>query len=197
MNKIKIAYPIIVEGRYDKIHLDSILDAKIFVCDGFSIFKRGEKAALFRRLAQKGKIIVLTDPDSGGKVIRGHLSSVLPKEAVIHLYVPAVAGKEKRKEKASKAGFLGVEGIDAEKIRAIFAPFSAEAVENASAIDIAPVTKTELYFDGLSGGEGAKEKRRALCVALELPPDLSASALVEAINLLSLGDVYRAWIRGI
>ena len=175
---------IVVEGKYDKIRLSSVIDAYIVVCDGFGIFKQAEKAALLRRLAKERGLIVLTDPDSGGGVIRSHLRSVLGKEGVIHLYVPAIEGKEKRKTQTSKEGLLGVEGIDNEKLRELFLPFSAEGEgRNAE-----PMTKVDFYDLGLSGGGDSAKKREELCRRLDLPPSLSANALLEAINLLSLKE---------
>ncbi len=190
MKKLPIPYPIIVEGKYDKIRLASLIDAPIFPCDGFGVFRKEEKIALFRRLCAKGKVIVLTDADGGGKVIRAHLRSVLPKESVIHLYIPAVPGKEKRKDHPGKEGLLGVEGIDSARLLSIFKPFSSDSEVKLPSLP--PLTKTDLYFDGLSGGKGAAEKRKSICRALSLPPNLSADAMLEAINLLSLQEDYRA-----
>ena len=103
MEKLCISRPIIVEGRYDKIKLDSLLSAHIITTDGFSLFKKKEKTALLRRLAENAGVIVLTDADGGGKQIRAFLSEILPKDKVIHLYTPAVVGKEKRKAKLAAA----------------------------------------------------------------------------------------------
>lgn len=203
MNKLIIPIPILVEGKYDKILLSSVLDATIYTTDGFGIFKQSEKAALLRRIARERGLIILTDPDSGGGVIRSHLRSILPKEGVIHLYIPPVKGKEKRKEHPSKQGILGVEGTDADRIRELFLPFaqnSAEICEGTAAScsrsdpPCVPLTKADLYADGFSGGANAAERRASLCAALSLPPDLSANALLEAINLLSLGDRYRIFV---
>lgn len=182
--RLQIRQAVVVEGKYDKIRLSSVIDAYIVVCDGFGIFKQSEKAALLRRLARERGLIVLTDPDSGGGVIRSHLRSVLGKEGVIHLYVPAIEGKEKRKTERSKEGLLGVEGIDNERLRELFLPFSQEGVSGR----IEPLTKADFYELGLSGGGESKRKREALCRYLDLPPTLSANALIEAINLLSLKE---------
>ena len=177
--KLYIDIPIIVEGRYDRIKLDSILDAHIIVTDGFGIFKRDEQRALIRRLAQKKGVIVLTDSDGGGLVIRSHLRSILPPDKIINLYIPEVKGKERRKKTAGKAGLLGVEGIDADTLRELFLPY-------ANGTPPAPhgeVTKADFFADGLSGGEGSAERRRALALALSLPTNMSSNALLEAINL--------------
>ena len=187
MEKLTISRPIIVEGKYDKIKLDSLLSAYIIPTDGFALFKKPEKRALLRRLAERSGVIVLTDADGGGKQIRSFLSELLPKDKVIHLHTPAVPGKEKRKEKAGKAGLLGVEGIDADTLRAIFAPFA----DGAPARTCGGITKLDFYNDGLSGKDGAKEKREALARLLELPPDLTANALLDACNLLCTKEEYK------
>ena len=187
MEKLTISRPIIVEGKYDKIKLDSLLSAYIIPTDGFALFKKAEKRALLRRLAEASGVIVLTDADGGGKQIRSFLSELLPKEQVTHLYIPAVKGKEKRKDKAGKAGLLGVEGIDAETLRNIFLPFA----DGAPVKPHGGITKLDFYNDGLSGKESAKEKREALAKALDLPPDLTANALLDACNLLYTKEEYR------
>lgn len=183
--RLTIPQTIVVEGKYDKIRLESVLSAHIVTCDGFGVFKQTEKAALLRRLASERGLIVLTDPDGGGKVIRSHLRSILPTEGVVHLYIPAIKGKEKRKPHPSKEGLLGVEGMDAERIRALFLPFAKEAPEKEEPSD-PPISKAELYSLGYSGAPGSTERRAALCISLSLPHDLSANAMLEAINLLSL-----------
>ncbi len=187
MEKLCISRPIIVEGKYDKIKLDSLLSAHVIPTDGFALFKKKEKAALLRRLAEEKGVIVLTDTDGGGKQIRAFLSEILPKEKVIHLYIPAVAGKEKRKAKAGRAGLLGVEGIDADTLREILAPFADGAPKRACG----GITKQDLYADGLSGGANAKKKREALAACLGFPPDMTANALLDACNLLYTKEEYR------
>ncbi len=125
--KLKLDLPVIVEGKYDKITLSAVLDATIIPTGGFSIFKNHEKMALIRRLGEAGGVIVLTDSDGGGKLIRSHLSSALPKDKIFHLYTPAIAGKEKRKREAGKEGLLGVEGMDADRLWQLFLPFATNA----------------------------------------------------------------------
>ena len=187
MEKLCISRPIIVEGKYDKIKLDSLLTAHVIPTDGFALFKKKEKTALIRRLAEEKGVIVLTDADGGGKQIRAFLAEILPKEKVIHLYIPAVSGKDKRKEKAGKAGLLGVEGIDSDTLRAIFAPFADGAPQKTHG----GITKQDFFFDGLSGGTDAKKKREALSLALGFPPDMTANALLDALNLLYTKEEYR------
>jgi len=187
VNKPKITLPIVVEGKYDKIKLSSIVDADIITTDGFSLFNQKEKLALLRRLAEGRGVIVLTDPDGGGRVIRSYLSGALRGERVYHLHIPAVPGKEPRKRVGGRAGLLGVEGIAPEVLLSLLAPFAGESVPHRASL-----TKADLYADGLSGGEGSAARRAALSAALSLPPDLSASALLAAINLLFSEEEYRA-----
>lgn len=187
MDKLKISMPIIVEGKYDKIKLDSLVDATVFTTDGFALFKKAEKAALLRRLASEHGVIVLTDSDGGGTQIRSFLSGILPKEKTHHLYIPRIEGKEKRKDKPSRAGTLGVEGMEGELLYRLLSPFATDGdFQRRGGID-----KRRLYLDGLSGTENASEKRAALARALSLPPDLSANALLCAINLLYTEEEYQ------
>lgn len=188
--KIKISLPIIVEGRYDKSTLSSIFDATIIATDGFRVFNSAEKRALIRKLGEKNGIILLTDSDGGGRQIRSFLTGILPKDKIKQLYIPEIEGKEKRKRTASKAGLLGVEGMSREILLDVFSPFINEG-ECGGAIEKVAVTKLDFYNDGLSGGAGAQEKRRMLAKKLGLPSDMSANALIEAINLISDYDEYK------
>lgn len=190
MEKIIIDRPIIVEGKYDKIKLSSILDANIITTEGFGIFSKSEKLSLIKRLAEPNGIIVMTDSDGAGTQIRAHISSAVPKNKIIHLYTPRVEGKEKRKKTHSKAGTLGVEGIDADKLREIFAPFSAEADENSKNTE-PPITKADFFEDGLTGMDGAAEKRNRLAVNLGLPPNMTPNALLTALNIITTYSEYK------
>lgn len=187
MERLKIDIPVVVEGKYDKIKLSSVIDARIITTDGFGVFASSDKKQLIRRLAEPRGLIVLTDSDGAGLVIRNYFNSILPKSRLIHLYTPQVAGKERRKKAPSKAGYLGVEGIEADTLRGIFAPYASDRPPHAGR----EVTKADLYADGLSGGEGSTEKRRRLCTRLGLPGDLSANALLAAVNLLCGYDEYK------
>ena len=192
--KLSIDRPVIVEGKYDKIKLLSVINANIITTDGFGVFKDSEKRLLIKRLAEKKGVIVLTDSDGGGLVIRNYISSVLPKEKIINLYVPEIKGKEKRKTEPSREGLLGVEGIDTEVLYSIFLPFSSRggAVENTE-----PITKTDFYTDGLSGGEGSAERRRLICKKAGLPTNLSANSLLEALNMLYGREKYKELVRSV
>ncbi|MBQ4042666.1 MAG: DUF4093 domain-containing protein [Clostridia bacterium] len=180
MEKLRISLPVIVEGKYDKIRLSGILDAAIITTAGFGVFNHAETRALIRTLAAPGGVIVLTDSDGAGKLIRAKISSMLPKEKVIHLYTPQIPGKERRKSAPSKAGFLGVEGIDDDTLRALFAPFAGEGPSR----EVGGITKVDLFTLGLTGSDGASEKRDRLCAGLGLPAGMTPNALLSAVNIL-------------
>ena len=191
--RLKIPYPVIVEGRYDKLRLESVIEAHIIPTDGFGIFKKEEKASMLRALAEKTPLILLTDSDGAGKLIRSHLTSVLPADRVIQLYVPRIAGKEKRKSEASAEGILGVEGMERTLLYELFAPYAnAEAVASRMAEN--PLSKTDFFEDGLTGGEGSKEKRDALCVRLGLPTGMTPNALLAALRMLCTYEEYCALV---
>lgn len=182
--KIKISLPIIVEGKYDKCTLTSIFDATVISTNGFGVFNSAEKRALIKKLGERG-IILLTDSDGGGKQIRSYLSGILPKDKVFHLYIPQIEGKERRKKSASKAGLLGVEGMSREILEKVFSPFISQGAccETQDNSDARMLTKLDFFKDGLSGGDASSEKRKRLAKALGFPQDMSANALIEAINL--------------
>ena len=193
--KLKIDIPIAVEGKYDKIKLASIVDANIITTGGFGIFSSDEKKLLIRRLAEPHGIIILTDSDGAGLVIRNYFRSILPPDKLIHLYIPQISGREKRKRQPSKAGILGVEGIDAGMLRRLLEPFAVggdrdvdEASANTDSVNAdstrREVTKADFYSDRLSGGESSASRRAALCHLLGLPDNMSANALLAAVNML-------------
>lgn len=184
MDKIKLDAVIIVEGKYDKIKLSSLLDATIITTDGFSVFKNDEKKALIKRLCKGRKTVIMTDTDKAGFVIRNRLRSLLAGEDVIHLYVPEILGKEKRKKAASKQGLLGVEGISADVLRRMFEEKNIFSAKKESTHT--PINKATLYKYELSGKECSAKKRSEFCKALGLPSSLGSNALVEAVNLLQI-----------
>lgn len=190
MQKLRIDRPIIVEGKYDKIKLASLLDADIITTEGFGIFSSAEKLALIRKLAAPRGVIVMTDSDGAGTQIRAHISSALPKEKVTHLYIPRIMGKERRKKTPSKAGTLGVEGMEIEMLREIFMPFSTEGADKMASKGEA-VTKAHFFADGLTGVAGAVEKRDKLAAQFGLPPAMTPNALLTALNILTSYDGYR------
>lgn len=180
-----ISLPIIVEGKYDRERVLSVAKATVITTEGFGIFKKDEKAALIRRLAAGGGVIVLTDSDGAGLVIRNYIHGILPPHLVFDIYTPEIKGKEKRKAAPSKEGLLGVEGMDREWLCKALEPFSGGAPR-----PVPMVTKTDFYLMGLSGGKDSSEKRKVLARLLGLPVNLSCSALIEAINLTVTRDEY-------
>lgn len=186
---IHIHEAVIVEGKYDKIKLSSLIDAIIIETDGFSIFKDREKLALIRRLARQRGVLIITDSDAAGFKIRGFLNGALPPEQVRHAYMPDIFGKEKRKAAPSKEGKLGVEGIPLAIILQSLkrAGVLAEETEKPQK----RVTKTDLFEDGFSGGPQSAERRRMLLKKLRLPQRLSANGLLEMINAMYTYEEYK------
>ena len=182
----KIREVIVVEGRYDKNTLAQTVDATVITLGGFSVFNDKEKVAFLRRLAEKQGLIVLTDSDGAGFVIRNFLKGAIPKELVKQAYIPDVYGKERRKRKGGKEGKLGVEGMKPEvlieTLRKAGATFLDEEGESAPVRE--PITKADLFAWGLSGGDGSAERRKELLKRLELPEHLNTNGLLEALNLL-------------
>ena len=190
--KLVIPYPVIVEGKYDKIKLSSVIEAQIIPTAGFGVFKNRELSQLLRRLAEKSMLIVLTDSDGGGKVIRSHISSLIPKDRLIQLYTPQIKGKERRKDAPGAQGLLGVEGMDAELLRALFAPYAqGNAAERRGEN---PLSKTDFFLDGLSGGADSKARRAQIARACGLPEDMSANALLDALKMLLTYEEYLALV---
>ena len=183
---VKIREAIVVEGRYDKNTLSQLVDTVILETSGFGIFKDGEKLALFRRLAEERGLIILTDPDGAGFVIRNFLKGSIPPDRVKHAYVPDVLGKERRKRAPGKEGKLGVEGMRPAVLEEALRRAGATFLDGSGAEEKPrqPITKADLFALGLSGGPGAGEKRKALLKRLELPEHLSPNAMLEVLNAL-------------
>lgn len=185
---IRVKEAILVEGRYDKIKLASLVDGVILEAGGFSLFRDREKLAYLKRLAKEQGLILLTDSDGAGFVIRGKLASYIPPEHLKHAYIPDVYGKERRKAKPSKEGKLGVEGMDLATLRAALERAGATILEGEATPSPAkqgePVTKSDLFQLGLSGKADSAQRRKELQRALGLPERLSANGLVQAINAL-------------
>lgn len=179
---IKLDRPIIVEGKYDIVKLSNIIDGVIIKTDGFGIFKDREKQALLRRFAEEKGIIVLTDSDSAGFLIRNFIKSTIPQERIIHVYIPDIYGKEKRKTEASKEGKLGVEGIEE---AVLLEAFEKAGINGEITSDEEPrrmITNLDFYEYGLSGGANSKEKRQALLKKLALPERMSSSSMIKILN---------------
>lgn len=175
---IKLKQAVLVEGKYDKINIENFIDAYILCLDGFRIFKDKEKKELIKTLAKKDGIIVMTDSDSAGMVIRNHLKGIIDEGEIIQVYLPQIKGKEKRKEKHSAEGFLGVEGLSEEVVtEALFkAGATTERCEKRSE---KTVTKALFYELGLSGTANSKKQREIFLSFLNLPKDMSANAMLD------------------
>lgn len=178
-NKIKLTEAVIVEGKYDKIKLSNILDAFIIETNGFAVFKDKTKLSFIKKLAKERGIIILTDSDHAGFMIRNYISSGVPKEQIKNVYIPDIFGKEKRKNAPSKEGKLGVEGMTKE---VIVEALSKAGITSSKSVCSDPVTTVDFYDLGLTGGAGSKAKRKALCKTLDLPEFLSTSSLISCIN---------------
>ena len=192
----RILEVIVVEGKYDKNALSQVVDASIVTLEGFAAFHDKEKLSYLRRLAEKRGLIILTDSDGAGFVLRNYLKGALPPGQVKHAYIPDVQGKERRKRKSGKEGKLGVEGMRPEillealrRAGATFAEPTPDAAQNADGVCLsretdAPITMADLFEWGLSGAENSAERRRALLRRLALPEKLSARAMLDALNSL-------------
>ena len=187
--RLKIPYPVIVEGRYDKLRLDAVMEGQILTTDGFGLFNKKEKAMLFCALAKSTPIIVLTDSDGAGKLIRSHISGMIPKERLIHLYIPRIEGKEKRKDAPSAEGTLGVEGMKNDLLYDLLAPYADATAVNRRMTENR-LSKTDLYNDGLTGGENSREKRNELAGKIGLPPDMTPNAFLSALRMLCSYEEY-------
>ena len=187
MKKPRLIYPIIVEGKYDKIKIDSLFSATVITLGGFGVFNSKEKQALIRRIAASG-VIVLVDSDGGGVQIRSYLNSILPKDKIFNLYSPEIAGKEKRKAAPSAEGTLGVEGMERELLYDLLAPFEDERAMALRAEN--PLCKTDLYLEGLTGAPDSSLRRDALCARLGLPSGMTSGALLAALRILVTYEEY-------
>ena len=180
---IKIKEAIVVEGRYDKNTLSQIVDAPILETSGFGIFKDKKQMDLLRKVAKVRGLIVFTDADGAGFVIRNHIKSAIPAQYLKHAYTPDIMGKERRKAKGGKEGKLGVEGMRPEIIVEALRKAGA-TIEGEEITASAQITKQDLMELGLSGGADASAKRLALLKKLDLPEHMSANAMLQALNLL-------------
>ena len=181
MDKLRLAYPVVVEGKYDRIRLDSVVETTVLTTEGFRIFKDSEKAALLKKLAERTPILVLTDSDKAGAVIRGHIAGMIPPERLIHVYVPQIEGKERRKDKPSAEGFLGVEGISAERIRSVLEPYA-----QGSGAKVRTALETRQLMEmGLTGRPESARKRDRVATALGLPSGMTARAFIRAVQWLA------------
>ena len=181
---VKIKEAIVVEGRYDKNTLSQIVDAPIFETNGFGIFKDKAQMALLRQVAEKRGLIVFTDADGAGFVIRNFLKGAIPKSQIKHAYIPDVYGKERRKAAPGKEGKLGVEGMKPQVLLTVLEQCGATFEDGETRQKRAPVTKAELFELGLTGAADSAARRAALLKKLSLPERMTTNAMLEAVNLL-------------
>lgn len=187
---IKVDRIIIVEGKYDKIKLSSMIDGIIIETEGFGIFKDKDKQKLIRKLAESKGIVILTDSDSAGFVIRNFITSIVPKEYITNVYIPDIYGKEKRKESASKEGKLGVEGVSVEILKDAFNKAGIGTYQS-KATEKKKITLNDFFDDGLTGGAESKKKRTALLKSLDLPERMSTKAMLDILNTFITYDEYK------
>lgn len=188
----KITPAIVVEGKYDKIRLESVVDAVIVVTGGFQIYRNAAQLALIRHYAETTGIVILTDADAAGFQIRGYLKSAIQSGTVYHVYIPDIHGKEHRKRLPSAEGLLGVEGINRETLLAAF--------RRAGVFDAAPrkcgnITPALLYAHGLTGTPDCTERRRTLLTAMGLPARLSVKGLCEVLSTVTDEAELPAYLR--
>lgn len=179
---IKLKQAVVVEGRYDKNTLSQLIDAPIFETNGFGVMKNKALLDFLRSVAEKRGLIILTDSDGAGFVIRNYLKGALPKDKVLHAYIPDICGKERRKEHPGKEGKLGVEGMRPEVLLQALKNAGAEAEKTN--VPGRPITKTDLFLAGLSGGKESAKKRKMLQTELRLPEHLGSNAFLDAVNLM-------------
>lgn len=183
MEKLAVREVVIVEGKYDKIKLSSLIDGLIIPLDGFRIYKDKEKTAMLRAIAQKQGAVIVTDSDRAGFQLRNYLKSLLAGAKVSHVYIPQIAGKERRKATPGKEGLLGVEGIDAATLRQAFLRAGIGSDQPGIQPD-EPITRMDFFDAGLMGGQDSAKKRRELQKKLALPGYLSGNSLLQCINSL-------------
>jgi ribonuclease M5 len=195
VERLKISQVVVVEGRYDKAKLSSLIDGVIVTTEGFRIYKDKKKLEYLARAAAQQGVIILTDSDGAGFRIRTRLTEAMRGGKSVQAYIPDVYGKEKRKPSPGKEGKVGVEGVEAHLILDAL----KKAVSQFGEQDGSPpyLTRTDLYEDGLLGGANSSELRRKLAKALGLPQRLSASALLDAVNRLVEEEEYRKALKSI
>lgn len=189
---IRIREAILVEGRYDKNALSQLVDTAIFETGGFGVMKDREKIQFLRQVAEKRGLIIFTDSDGAGFVIRNRLKSILPPDKLLHAYIPQIQGKEKRKQKAGKEGLLGVEGMSPELLIQALHRCGAHFLDENIPAPAGGITRQDLFAWGLMGGEGSREKRQQLKKSLGLPSHLGTSGFLDALNLIATRDQVEA-----
>lgn len=181
---ISIKEAVIVEGKYDKMQLEKVCDAPIFTTEGFRIFKSAQKREFLKALAKERGILILTDSDRAGFMIRNHIKSFVKEGSVKNAYIPEILGKERRKTRFSKEGKLGVEGIDTKTLESILLKYCREDVPKDK------ITKTDLYCAGLYGGANSAAARAFICEKISVPTGISANGFIDALNALVTKDKF-------
>ncbi len=181
---LKINEAIIVEGKYDKQRLSEFIDAPIITTSGFRVFKDKEKQLLIRKLAEQRGLLIMTDSDSAGLVIRNFLKGIVPTDKIKNCYIPCIEGKEKRKASPSKEGLLGVEGLSHDVIKSALVRAGIDVGEGGITPNVKEITKSDLFEMGLSGRENSASLRKKLMEDLGLPTYLSSNAFLDVINSL-------------
>lgn len=203
---IRLKQCVIVEGKYDKQKLSRLIDAVILTTDGFRIFRDREKRKLIQILAEKNGLLILTDSDKAGFLIRRHIKGLVPPDRITNVYIPEIRGKEKRKAAPSKEGLLGVEGLPDEVIREALEragvhteqpeeeTASSEQTDKTAAV-FPKITKLDFYRDGLSGRNGSARMRDKICIELNLPHYMTANSLLDILNATMTLPEYQALIK--
>lgn len=196
--KLKLREAVIVEGRYDKIKLSELISTPVIETGGFRVFSDKEKQELIRAIAERRGILVMTDVDSAGFVIRNFLRGIVPPDKIKHAYIPTVEGKERRKSEPSKEGVLGVEGISPDALRAAIIKSGAHIEADDGAVSAQPdaqeITKLDFFNYGLTGTDNASDNRMRVLDALGLPKYLTVNAMLSAINCLFGKDEFEAFL---
>ncbi len=196
---IRIKEAVIVEGKYDKIKLESVVDTMIITTNGFSIFNDKQNQKFIRNVAEKRGIVILTDSDSAGFMIRNKILGLVDKSLIKNAYIPQLIGKEKRKRAASKEGYLGVEGIDVDIIAKAFKKAGVKILDDDKNTNPngRKITKTDLFELGLSGGEKSSYLRKELLKRLDFPDKMSSNAIIDALNMFMTYDELSALMKEI
>ena len=191
MEKLVLKQALIVEGKYDKHRLSSVVDGLIIITDGFGIFSDDVNMSFIKQMANERGVIILTDSDHAGFAIRHYISGALPQDRVWHAYIPDIYGKERRKAEMSKEKKLGVEGMETEVLVDILKKAAVETVER---INADPITKYDLYDVGLTGGTGSYGRRKELLSKLSMPERMSCNAMLKVFNILYSRDQFYSLI---
>ena len=206
MNRIKLKETVIVEGRYDRIRLSELIESPMIETGGFRVFKDKEKQELIRAVAKRRGILVMTDVDSAGFVIRNFLRGIVPQDQILHAYIPTIKGKEKRKQEASKEGILGVEGISREALIESIRNSGAHIVsvgeglappdytDTEAKIVQSEITKSDFFDYGLTGCDNAAQHREEVLSSLGLPTYLTTNAMISALNCLFTKDEFEQYL---